>query len=192
MMKFASSITSLILILISVSAAWGEDQVKLSESELLSTIYYLKSSAQLVRLESQLVLLKRKYKALGFKGGTTVFLAKGEKSPVRIPAETQPQFVIRTKDTTDPAADIHLYRLTELNGSRVTPLNQFNGIGRVTSVALPSAIMDFNSTSYGTSSVKLVPTQPLVAGEYCFVIRLPNEWPDKNPGFCFGIDAAGD
>ena len=42
-----------------------------------------------------------------------------------------------------------------------------------------------NAEKYGSSSLKLIPSQELVPGEYCLSRTTIRQ------GFCFGVDAAG-
>src|ERR1700726_1666140 len=109
------------LILLLASSAWGQDGKKPSEPESLCVFYYLDSSGQLVPLESQVIRLQHKYHALGFAGGTTVYLVKGEKSPVRLQAESKPEFVVRLEVNVDPLEAVQFYHLNGENNSRVMP-----------------------------------------------------------------------
>ena len=61
---------------------WGQGGKKPIEPKSPSVLYYLDSSDQLVPLESQVIRIHHKYRALGFAGGTTVYLVTGEKSPM--------------------------------------------------------------------------------------------------------------
>jgi hypothetical protein len=178
------------LILLLVSSAWGQDGKKPSEPESLSVFYYLDSSGQLVPLESQVIRLQHKYRALGFAGGTTVYLVKGEKSPVRLHAESKPEFIVRLEVNVDPLEAVEFYRLNGENNSRVMPIVDFDPLGRASLATMRPATIDFNAMKQGASSRKVVPIQALVPGEYCLIIKALNQWPRKIPGFCFGVDAA--
>ncbi len=171
--------------------ALAEDTKKPIDPEPVSTVYYVDPSARKVPLESQTVHMKNKFHALGFAGGTTVFLADGEKSPVRIKSAEAPNFVVRLQAGTDPLETVQFYRFDSVNGSRVAPIWKFDALGRPSSALLNSAAVDFNSTKYGTSSARLIPVRALVPGEYCLFIKPTNKWPKKSPGFCFGVDPAG-
>jgi hypothetical protein len=186
-MKF---ISFTVLPLLLVSAAWGQDQEKPIEPPSPSVLYYLDSSGQLVPLESQMIRTQQQYRALGFAGGTTVYLVKGEKSPVRLRTEPQPEFVIRLGDNLDPLETVQFYHFKGENGSRVVPLRNFNGLAHLSNITEEAYAVDFNATKEGTSSFKLVPTRPLAPGEYCLMVRSTVQVATRDPGFCFGVDVA--
>ena len=179
-----------ILILLLVLSAWGQDGKKPNEPESLSVFYSLDSSGQLVPLESQVIRLQHKYHALGFAGGTTVYLVKGDQSPVRLHAESKLEFVVRLEANVDPLEAVQFYHLNGENNSRVMPIVDFDPLGRASLATMRPATIDFNAVKQGTSSYKLVPIQALVPGEYCLIVKTPNQWPGRITGFCFGVDAA--
>jgi hypothetical protein len=186
-MKFVSVTTVLLLI---AAVAWGPGAKKPSKPRVAPALYYLDSSGQLVPLESAVIQIEHQNRGLGLHGGTTVYLTEREVSPVRLKAEPKPEFIARLGDNLDPSEYVRFYRFHGEHGSRVLPLGTYNGHGRAVSVTLEDYVVDFNAAKEGTS-FKLVPTGALAPGEYCLMITTPNPSPTKNPGFCFGVDAAG-
>lgn len=179
------------LILFLVAGTWGQDGKRPSEPESPSILYYLDSSAQLVPLESQLARIKYKYRAWGFEGGTTVYQVEGEKSPVRLKAETKLKFVVRLEGGVDPLEFVQFYHFDEINGSRVVPIVDFDVLSRISRFRFIPATIDFNAAKYGASSFKIIPIQALAPGEYCLIVKAANKFAKKSPGFCFGVDATG-
>jgi hypothetical protein len=179
---------SIVLVVLSFAVS-SSGQKQGSQTELLlTTPYYLASSAQIVGLESQSVRKKTDFRALGFAGGTIVFLVEGEKSLVRLRSSAKPEFVVRLKAGIDPLETIQFYRFASANGTRVLPIEHFNAFGGVSKFALNAGTVDFNAVTYGPSSFKLTPLEALAPGEYCLVIKRSNQWPGRSPGFCFGVD----
>ena len=179
------------LILLLVPGAWGQGGKKPSGPESIGVFHYLDSSNEIVPLESQVIRLQHKYHSLGFAGGTTVYLLKGEKSPVRLQAGSKTEFVVQLEGDLDPLETVQFYRFNGENNSRVAPISNFDLFGRASNATLSTTTVDFNAVKRGTASFKLVPIQALVAGEYCLMVKSPNQWPEKIPGYCFGVDASG-
>ena len=189
--KFLLKFASVALILFLVAGARGQDMKKLTEPESPSVLYKLDSSGQLVPLESEVVRIKRKFHAWGFSGVTAVYQVQGEKSGVRLKAEGKPEFVVRLEGKVDPLEAVQFYHFDELDGSRVVPIVDFDILNRMSNFQVVHATVDFNAEKYGSSSFKLISVQVLVPGEYCLLIKPTNKSESKSPGFCFGIDAAG-
>ena len=179
------------LILFFAMIAWTQDGKVPSEPGSPSVLYYMYSSAQLVPLESQVVRIKHKFHALGFTGVTAVYQVGGEKSPVRLKAEREPEFVVRLQGKVDPLEFVQFYRFEGIDGSRVLPIEDFDALGRPTKISIASATIDFNAVKYGASSFKLTPIQMLAPGEYCLTVRLATKQENRSSGFCFGIDKVG-
>jgi hypothetical protein len=186
-MKFASAT----LVLWVAMGTWAQDARKPVEPEAVSTVYYLDSSAQIVPLEHQTIRTEHEYRALGFAGGTNVYLAEGERSPVRIKVAGTLQFVVRLQAGIDPLETVQFHGFDRKHDSRVVLINQFNALGQPSGPIVNSGAVDFNSARYGTSSFRLIPVRPIVPGEYCLFIKPPNKWPKRSPGFCFGVDPGG-
>lgn len=190
--EFITKSFSAALVLLLVSGAWGQDEKKQPEPESLSVLDYLDSSDQLVPLESQVLHVKHKAHSLGFAGGTTVYVVKGEKSPVRLKAESKPGFVVRLPGDIDPLESVQFFHFNIENGSRIMPVADFDPLGRVSKILPNSAPIDFNAVKQGKSSAKLIPIQTLTPGEYCaMIVKLKQLSQSKSPVFCFGVDTAG-
>jgi hypothetical protein len=187
LLKFAS----VALVLFLVAGAWAQDMGKATEPGSPSVPVKLDSSGQLVPLESEVVRIKRKFHAWGFSGVTAVYQVEGEKSRVRLKAEGKPEFVVRLEGKVDPLEAVQFYHFEELDGSRAVPIVDFDILNRMSNFQVVHATVDFNAVRYGTSSFKLIPLQALVPGEYCLLIKPINKSESKSPGFCFGINAAG-
>jgi hypothetical protein len=181
-LRWAAILLSSILVVIS---ARSQDATAPSEPESPSVLYYLDASAKLIPLESQLA--HRKQKLHGVTGGENMYSLSGQKSPVRVRATDKLNFVVRLKGSLDPVEAIQLFHVDAVDGSRVVPIDNFNALGRVSKVTMPTGI-DFNAAIYSSSSFKLIPIHVLVPGEYCFFMRTGNELPKVVPGFCFGVD----
>ena len=155
-----------------------------------SAVYSIDANGALVPLEGQTLHLRRHYRVLGFAGGTTAFVADGERAGVRL---TEPAgklaFAVRFPAETDPMEVVHLYRLQPGDSSRALPLGEFNGWGRVTQVGQVGGV-DVKAVKYGASSFRLVPLQALAPGEYCFLLgQLGGSIKGKQiGGSCFGVD----
>ena len=190
--EFVTKSFSATLVLLLVSVAWGQDEKKQPEPESLSVLYYLDSSDQLVALESPVLHVKHKPRSLGFAGGTTVYVVRGEKSPVRLKAESKPEFVVRLQGDIDPLETVQFFHFDLENGSRVMHVADFDPFGRVSKLLPNSPPTDFNAVKQGKSSVKLIPIQTLLPGEYCAMIaKLGQLSQSKTPVYCFGVDADG-
>lgn len=183
--------SSVALILLLGTGAWGQDGQKPAEPGTSSVVYYLDSSSRLIPLEPEIARMKYKYRAWGFEGGATVYQVEGEKSPVRFKAETKLEFVIRLEGGVDPLEFVQFYHFDEMNGSRVVPILDFDALGRISKYRLVPSTVDFNAAKYGSSSFKIIPIQALAPGEYCLIVKEAIKSERKSPGFCFGVDATG-
>ncbi len=190
-MGFLLKFASVALFLFLAACAWGQDGQKPAEPGTPSVLYYLDSSPQTIPLESETAHMKHKYRAWSFKGGTTVYQVEGEKSPIRLKANSKLEFVIRLEGRVDPLEFVQFYHFDQIDGSRVAPIVDFDALGRISKNRLAPSIVEFNAAKYGASSFKIIPIQALAPGEYCLVVRDPNKWEKKSPGFCFGVDATG-
>jgi hypothetical protein len=189
--EFLPKFASIVLILILVTCARGQDREKPTEPESPSILYNLDLSGQLVPLESQVVHVRRKFHAWGFSGVTMVYQVEGEKSRVRFKVEGKPEFVVRLEGKLDPLETVQFYHFDEAEGSRLVPLEDFDALGRISNFQVLHAIVDFNAVKYGASSFKLIPVPKLVPGEYCLVVKDVTKPQSKSPAFCFGVDVAG-
>ena len=153
-----------------------------------AAFYYVDSSNRLVPLESEVFQTKHHFQALGFEGGSTVVLVKGDKSPVRLSASRTTEFVTRLQKR-DNTVMFWIFRFEPQGGSRVMPVNDFNALGQTSKIDWGRALIDFNAVQYGSSSIKIVPTEPLAPGEYCMA-QASAQVLQKANGFCLGIDGA--
>lgn len=136
-----------------------------------------------VELERQLPRLRGSKNAL--TGGQKVEgEIAGKRSPVRIPAEPPPTFVVRVPERTgDPYALLQFFRLKESGNKRVIKLVSVSAWdGSVTAGYEKEALVPFQVTLYGANSYNLTPRQTLEPGEYCLGLVT------SDPGFCFGVD----
>ena len=187
LVKFAA----VALVLLLATGVRGQDTGKLAEPGAPSVLFKLDLSGRLVPLESQVVHVKHKFHAWGFSGVTMVYQVEGEKSRVRLKAEGKPEFVVRLEGKLDPLETVQFYHFDKIDGSRAVPIGDFDALGRMSDFQLVHATVDFNAVKYGASSFRLIPVPALVPGEYCLVVRVATKPENKSPGFCFGIDAAG-
>jgi hypothetical protein len=168
-MKRGSVALAFVLVFITVGLA---KQDKPFEPEYFSVFYYLGSSGQLIELERQTPnqILKGKY---------TLLAIPGEKSPTRLKAGSKMQFVVRVAEHFDQArTTMQLFHFNLNDGMRQLMLKN-----EVT--AMNKASLKLIAEKYGSSSLKLVPYQDLVPGEYCLSRTTISQ------GFCFGVDATG-
>ena len=169
-MKRGLVVVTLVLFFLTIGSAQEE---KAFEPEYLSVFYFLGASGQAVELERQIpneIL----------KGGKLLLLMPGEKSPVRLRANGKMQFVVRVTEDFDKAtATMQLMRFEVQDGMRQLSV-------RYKSVKQNGYIgngLRLTAEKYASSSLKLIPSQELVPGEYCMSRTTIRQ------GFCFGVDA---
>jgi hypothetical protein len=148
------------------TAVDSTSQRKTLDPEYFSVFYYISPAGDLAELERQLP-------RPALRDSREFLQVAGEKSPIRLGADSKMEFVIRVSE--DPAsakASVQFYRFEAQNGMRQISLKKTQSIA-------------VSAEKYSDSSLKLVPTSKLAPGEYCFsrtrIIQ----------GFCFGVDAAG-
>ena len=144
------------------------------EPEYLSVFYGLGDSGQAIELERQIPNYI-------LKGSKVLLVIPGEKSPVRFNAGSQMQFVVHVTEDFDKAiATMQLLRFEVQHGKRQLlvkrPAKNENFLGNG---------LKLNVEKYGSSSLKLVPSEGLPPGEYCVSRTTIHQ------GFCFGVDAVG-
>jgi hypothetical protein len=162
---------TLALALLSISGALAQEG-KTFEPEYVSVFYLLRPSGEAVDLERQTPNLIP-------KGIRSLLVIPGEKSPVRFGASDEMQFVVRVAEDLDKAtATMQLFRFEAQHGRReFLAKNEDllkNKIGLKISIA-----------RYGSSSVKVIPTERLAPGEYCLSRSTIRQ------GYCFGVDPTG-
>jgi hypothetical protein len=185
-MKFALTFLSFLLVADTCSAGGKEP----SKAKSPTAVYNQDSSARLVPLESQIIRIKYEFHALGFAGGTTVYLVGGPRSPVRLIAKPELDLVAELDGRIDPLEAFWFFQFDQVNSSRVAPLSNFNMLGRSSEVTMNAGLVDFNAVKQGVSSFKIIPTKALAHGEYCSIVRDKQPFPKKGQGFCFGVDAS--
>jgi len=168
-MKRGFAALALALLVFSVALA---QEGKAFEPEYVSVFYLLRPSGEAVDLERQTPNLIP-------KGIRSLLVIPGEKSPVRFGASDEMQFIVRVAEDLDKAtATMQLFRFEVQRGRReLLAKNEDllkNRIG-----------LKIRSEKYGTSSLKVVPSQRLAPGEYCLSRSTISQ------GYCFGVDAPG-
>jgi hypothetical protein len=162
---------SLMLIMSLSTVGWAQDG-KVFEPQYSSVFYYLRSSVEAVELERQTPNLTP-------KGIKSLILIPGEKSPVRISAGDDMQFVVRVEEDFDKAsATLQLFRFDAQHGMRKM-------LAKNDDLRKNKTTLKLNAERYGSSSLKVVPSQKLAPGEYCLSRSTIAQ------GFCFGVDATG-
>lgn len=145
---------------------------KVNEPQYSSVFYYLGPSGEAVVLERQTPNQTP-------KGIKMLILIPGEKSPVRISAGDEMQFVVRVEEDFDKAiTTLQLFRFESQNGNRQLLLKKEDLLKN-------KATLKLNAERYGSSSLKVIPFQKLAPGEYCLSRSTIMQ------GFCFGVDPAG-
>ena len=134
---------------------------------------------------NSLVPLEAETPTVGVKAGsfrTTVYSTViGERSAVRLKAGSKWDFLIRPAGPTQKL-NFRLERLESKGGSRTVSLGTKV---KITNNPRKPGLLNFNSGSYGNSSIELTVPYDLVPGEYGFFVS-------ANTGgfamFCFGVD----
>ncbi|MGI8469240.1 MAG: hypothetical protein ACR2N3_12390 [Pyrinomonadaceae bacterium] len=165
----------------------AQEARKAPEPEYLGQPYYLDSASEaLVALDRQMAVTKTSLKALGYGGATVAYEIKGRKSPIRLKSDQKIEFIVRVASLqADPSSVIQLVSLKAEKDKRKLVTGKVTPLGLGGSTTDPNAgAMQFNASKYGESSLKIVPAQALVPGEYAL----------KAPGasdvfYCFGVDA---
>ncbi len=153
------------------SAGSAQDGIAF-EPTYFSVFYYLQASGQTMELERQIPNLTP-------KGVETLFVIRGEKSPVRFHAGDEMQFVVRVTEDFDKAvATLQLFRYQVQQGARQLLLKNYD-------IRRNKATLKLGAERYGSSSLKVTPFQKLAPGEYCLSRATISQ------GFCFGVDEAG-
>jgi hypothetical protein len=157
---------------LAISTVMLAQEGKVIEPQYSSAFYYLRPSGEAVELERQTPNTIP-------KGSKVLFVIPGGKSPVRLSAADEMQFVVRVEEDFDRAtATLQLFRFEGLNGVRQLELKKED-------VTKNKATLKLNAERYGNSSLKVVPSQKLAPGEYCLSRSTIAQ------GFCFGVDTAG-
>ena len=160
---------TLALALMALSVALAQEG-KVLEPEYVSVFYLLRPSGEVVDLERQTPNTIP-------KGIRFLLVIPNEKSPVRLGASDEMQFVVRvSEDFNKATATMQLFQFEVQNGRRelLAKKEDFlkNKIG-----------LKLRAEKYGTSSVKVIPSQILGPGEYCLSRSSISQ------GYCFGVDA---
>jgi hypothetical protein len=162
---------ALALVLLSVSVALAQEG-RAFEPEYVSVFYLLRPSGEAVDLE-------RQTQNLIPKGIRSLLVIPGEKSPVRFGASDEMQFIVRVEEDLDKAtATMQLFRFEVQHGRR-----EF--LAKNEDLLKNKIGLKISTEKYGSSSMKVVPSQRLAPGEYCLSRSTISQ------GFCFGVDAPG-
>ncbi len=168
-MKHGCAALALGLVFLSVALA---QEGKVLEPEKVSVFYLFRTSGGFVDLERQTPNLIP-------KGIRSLLVIPGEKSPVRFDASDEMQFVVRVAEDYDKAtATMQLFRFEVQNGTR-----EF--LAKNEDLRKNKIGLKLNAEKYGTSSVKVIPSQRLTPGEYCLSRSTISQ------GYCFGVDVSG-
>lgn len=160
-----------VLALALIAAAGLAQSTSAFEPQDYSIFYYLSPAGQPTQLE-------RQNPSEALEHGKYVFEVTDEKSPVRFPAGSPLQFVVRTTEPFEKArTTIQFLKFESQDGKRRAELKRRD-------FEKNRGNRELNIEKYGSSSLKLVPAQPLPPGEYCFSRTTITQ------GFCFGIDPA--
>lgn len=168
-MKRGCAALALGLGFLSVSLA---QEGKVLEPENVSVFYLLRPSGAAVDLERQTPNFIP-------KGIRSLLVIPGEKSPVRLGASDEMQFVVRVAEDFDKAtATMQLFRFDVQHGRREL-------LAKKEDLLKNKIGLKLITEKYGTSSVKVIPSQILAPGEYCLSRSTISQ------GYCFGVDAPG-
>jgi len=163
---------ALLILVLSFGVVGSRQEGKVFEPLYSSVFYYLRPSGEALELERQTPNTIP-------KGTKVLFVVPGEKSPVRFSSGDGMQFVVRVEETFDKAtATLQLFRFEGQDGARRLALKKED-------VRKNRATLKLNAERYGISSLKVVPAQKLLPGEYCLSRSTITQ------GFCFGVDAPG-
>jgi hypothetical protein len=161
-----------LVLVLSLSSIGLAQEGKLFEPEYISVFYLLRPSGEAVDLERQTPNLIP-------KGNRSLLVIPGEKSPVRLGASDEIQFVVRVAEDFDKAtATMQLLRFEVQHGGREL-------LARNEDLLKNKIGLKLRPEKYGTSSVRITPSQILAPGEYCLSRSTISQ------GFCFGVDAPG-
>ena len=153
------------------------------EPDALGVIFSIdKAETTLTRLEKQIAFAKKVRR----ESVTTSSIAieaqvKGEKSSVRLNADSIPQFVVKLTAAGDPAK-FRLYGFDIRKGLRVVTLSVLQKKLLSQKSAAKDRTFDFDVKKVGENVYRIVPAAKLPPGEYGFTTN------DPQVAFCFGIE----
>lgn len=163
---------SALMVALSFSTVGFTQEPKVFEAQYASVFYYLSSSGEAVDLERQTPNQTP-------KGTKMLIVIPGEKSPIRLIASDQMQFVVRVEeDFEKAAATLQLFHFDAQHGERQLLM-------KIEDLRKNKSTLRLNAERYGSSSLKVIPSEKLTPGEYCLSRSTIAQ------GFCFGVDAAG-
>jgi hypothetical protein len=137
-----------------------------AEPELIGVVCYRNENNSFTPLDRVIATNK-------LVGSKAVAAVQGEKATTRLSADQRQEFFVRTDSGTDPSR-LMLFRFFKSDGIRGINVMQAD-----------QAVIACSVTKVGERTYKLMPAQPLPAGEYGFSSF------GSNDGFCFGIDGNG-
>jgi hypothetical protein len=161
-----------LMLALSFSTVGLTQEARVFEAQYSSVFYYLRPSGAAVDLERQTPHQTP-------KGTEVLLMIPGEKSPMRLSASDRMQFVVRVEEDFDKAAaTMQLFHFEAQHGERQLRI-------KIEDLRKNKATLRINAEKYGSSSLKVVPSQKLAPGEYCLSRSTIAQ------GFCFGVDAPG-
>lgn len=163
----------------------GEGAKKVQEPAYLGTFSLLDpATGRLSDLERQIPEGRAR---AGFKDAQSYMRIMGTRSPVRFKEGQHLEFVVLVRQgEVDPRDLITFYSMKSEDDYRLiirvnTEVSFFGGVKSETDKG--ESEVGFDALQYGASSLKVVPTETLLPGEYALLA------PGSRAAFCFGIDA---
>jgi hypothetical protein len=166
----------------------AQDVAKPQEPEYANSFSFLDSAGTLKSLEREPVGVSSRVKALGFGGADATYLIQNEHSPVRFAAGAPIEIVVKLehKDV-DPATVVLLYPLKVAKGKRQLLITGVGFMALHNKSDLQSKQIQMTFSKYGEASLKIVPSAPLVPGEYAIAAQAKDQ---QLTAYCFGVDAS--
>jgi hypothetical protein len=156
---------------------------------------YHPATGQQTDLENTTAIKKTKTKLGGFGGSEFIYVMEGEKSPVRMQADSSIFVMEKGKGqfAMDPAIAITLYRLEAGKDKRVAVLNKYTPSYAGGGGKNANTKISISAKEWKEGLQQLLPENRLEPGEYAFVTMMMqgNNYEGKHTKyivFAFGID----
>jgi hypothetical protein len=187
--RISGSILLAVLILAGngLSLRAQEQKATVQEPEYLGQFALLGSNGTLVPLDQQkMTFVSQAHNHFFSVSASGEKVVPGKSSPVRVSPDAH--FVVKsssTYDSVDPNTLVHLVPFAIQKGQRVivettAKAGVFQG---AKGQSAPDTSIPLNFKKYGTSSLEIIPAQPLPPGEYALMAT------GGLAVFCFGVDA---